>query len=56
MQKQKKNKTERMVEIIQSVTKRKHTKKKNEQSTRDSIKGSNSNIVKTDEKEVRLKN
>lgn len=45
-----------MVEIIQSVTKRKHTKKKNEQSPRDSIKGSNSNIVKTDEKEVRLKN
>ena len=55
-QREKKKKTERMVEIIQSVTKRKHTKKKNEQSTRDSIKGSNSNIVKTDEKEVRLKN
>lgn len=53
-----KKKTERMIEIIQSVTKRKHSEKKKKMNRvpETLFKGSNSNIVKTDEKEVRLKN
>ena len=47
-----------MIEIIQSVTKRKHSEKKKKMNRvpETLFKGFNSNIVKTDEKEVRLKN
>ena len=70
----KQTKTERMVEIIQSVTKRrqeqnkkqtnkqtkkktkrKHTENKMNRVPETLFKGSNSDIGKTDEKEVRLK-